>query len=159
MLWFLLREFWRSCRLRYLSAPCIENTLLFGGDSKSPKAFCYRLKAQFYKLVLTIHYNNSAYSVLTRFAATFSGNFITLFLFNFDLSVSAHPLFVFVLPMEHKPWLKKIIKNKRRTNIFNSYHAFFYNKRLAEISSVSLLSFESAILKFSFNNSLWKLRI
>ena len=88
---------------RHLSAPCIENTLLFGGDSKHLKVFCCRLKAQFYKLVLIIHYNNSAYSVLKRFAATFSGNSITLFLFNFDLSVSAHPLFVFVLPMEHKP--------------------------------------------------------
>lgn len=31
------------------------------------------------KLVLIIHYNNSAYSVLKRFAATFLGNSITLF--------------------------------------------------------------------------------
>jgi hypothetical protein len=76
---------------------------LFDGTSKHLKVFCCRLKAQFYKLVLIIHYNNSAYSVLKRFAATFLGNSITLFLFNFDLSVSAHPLFVFVLPMEHKP--------------------------------------------------------
>ena len=76
---------------------------LFGCVSKHLNAFCYRLKAQFYNLVLIIHYNNSAYSVLKRFAATFSGNSITLFLFNFDLSVSTRPLCVFVLPMEHKP--------------------------------------------------------
>jgi len=87
-----------------LFAPYIENApVVWGRTSKSLKAFCYRLKAQFYNLVLIIPYNNSAYSVLKRFAATFSGNSITLFLLNFDLSVSAHPLFVFVLPMEHKP--------------------------------------------------------
>ena len=66
---------------------------LFGGVSKHLNSFCYRLKAQFYELVLIIHYNNSAYSILKRFAATFSGNSITLFLFNFDLSVSARSLF------------------------------------------------------------------
>lgn len=71
---------------------------LFGGASKHLNSFCYRLKAQFYELVLIIHYNNYAYSVLKRFAATFSGNSITLFLFNFDLSVSARPLFCFCSP-------------------------------------------------------------
>ena len=35
-------------------------------------AFLPRQKLQSYKLVLIIHYNNSAYSVLKRFAATFS---------------------------------------------------------------------------------------
>ena len=97
---------------RYLSAPCIENApVVWGRTSKSLKAFCYRLKAQFYNLVLIIPYNNSAYTVLKHFAATFSSNSITLFLFNFDLPVSAHPLFVFVLPMEHKPSTFKLFQN------------------------------------------------
>ena len=88
----------------------------FGLFTLRTRCFCFYFlvfpKIKHTKLVLIIHYNNSAYSFLKRFAANFLGNSITL----------------------------------------------FYNKRLAEIFSVSLLSFESAILKFNVNNSLWKLR-
>ena len=48
-----------------LFAPYIENApVVWGRTSKSLKAFCYRLKAQFYNLVIIITYNNSAYRTI-----------------------------------------------------------------------------------------------
>ena len=56
----------------------------FGLFTLLTRCFCFYFlvfpKIKHPKLVLIIHYNNSAYSVLKRFAATFLGNSITLFL-------------------------------------------------------------------------------
>lgn len=71
---------------------------LFGGrTSKSLKAFCYRLKAQFYNLVLIIPYNNSAYRTI-------------LFLL-IAVRISALLLFVSFAILYHKILLFSMVKS------------------------------------------------